>query len=265
MPSGNKAWITGVYDFIILSEKGLKMSLLVCAATGREMSALAPDIFPDPAVIPELQPMLKEGGRENLIFLVTGIGPINAALAIGYSLGLKFDNSPEKDPVRAILYAGLAGAFDLERDPLCSIRVVRKEIWPEYGLHDGLTVTSRAFRFPLWARKEGDDIYDSVPLAGVEAISSKALPKEWKECASLTVAGVSASFNRREALWNAWRAELENMEGFAAAYAALRASLPCVELRVVSNKVGPRGRHEKDFSGALTKLTSLLPNLNILK
>lgn len=241
------------------------MSLLICTATGKEMSALAPDIFPDADSVPELQPMLKTGKSESLIFLVTGIGPVNAALSIGYSLGLNYGEIAKKDPIHAILFAGLAGAFDLERDPLCSTRIVRKEIWPEYGLHDGITVTSRAFRFPLWARKEGDDIYDSVELAGVEAIGAKAAPKEWKECASLTVAGVSASFNRRDKLWTSWHAELENMEGFSAAYAALRANIPCVELRVVSNKVGPRGRNEKDFPGALAALSKLLPSLNLAK
>lgn len=238
------------------------MSLLICAPTGEELHGLAPNIFPNPSAAPEFQPMVKDGGKETLIFLVTGVGPINAALAIGFCLGLKFN---QEDPVRALLYAGLAGAFDLERDPLCSTRVVRKEIWPEYGLHDGVSVTSRAFRFPLWVRKEGEDIYDTVPLAGTEAVSAKPPPKDWLECSSLTVAGVSASFNRRESLWNAWKASLENMEGFAAAYSALRAEIPCVELRVVSNKVGPRGRNEKDFPGALAALSRLLPALNIIK
>lgn len=238
------------------------MALLVCTPTGKELSALAPDVFPNPDVIQEYTPMLKEGGKENLLFLVSGIGPINAALALGFCLGLKF--SEENDPIRAILYAGLAGAFDLEHDPLYSIRIVRKEIWPEYGLHDGTSVTARAFRFPLWARKEGNDIYDSLDLAGVEALGVK-VPKDWEECASITVAGVSASFVRRDKLWNDWRAQLENMEGFAAAYAALRAEIPCIELRVVSNKVGPRGRHEKDFPGALATMAKLLPALKLIK
>lgn len=205
--------------------------------------------------------MAKEGGRESLIYLACGIGPVNAALSIGCSLGIAFER--KNDPVRAILLAGLAGAFDLERDPLRSVRVVRREIWPEYGLHDGVSVTARAFRFPLWARKEGEDIYDSVELADPAGLFGKKPPKDWKDCASITVAGVSASFARRESLWNAWKAELENMEGFSAAYAALRAGIPCVELRVVSNKVGPRGRGEKDFPGALAKLSSLLPALGL--
>lgn len=238
------------------------MSLLVCTATAEEMSALVPDLFPAPRVIPEYKPIVRETASGQNIYLVTGVGPINAALAIGFCLGLKFERADDKDPVHAILYAGLAGAFDLELNPLRSVRIVRKEIWPEYGLNDDTTVTARAFRFPLWAKKDGTDIYEEVELASLELFTSKP-PKNWEECTSLTVAGVSASFARRERLWNRWRADLENMEGFAAAYSALRAEIPCVEIRVVSNKVGPRSRDEKDFPGALAKLATILPQLNM--
>lgn len=238
------------------------MSVLVCTATAEEMAALAPKIFPAPEVISEYQPMVRQTGTGEVIFLVTGVGPLNASLAIGFCLGLKFDSAVTDEPVSAILYAGLAGAFDLELNPLRSIRVVRKEIWPEYGLNDDNTVTARAFRFPLWARKDAEDVYEIVELSGLDVFTSKP-PQEWKECASLTVAGVSASFARRERLWNCWRADLENMEGFAAAYAALRAGIPCVEIRVVSNKVGPRRPEEKDFPGALAKLSRILTAINL--
>lgn len=83
-------------------------------------------------------------------------------------------------------------------------------------------------------------------------------------CRSLTVAGVSASFVRARDLWNRYHAELENMEGFAVAYACARAGLPCVEIRSVSNKVGPRTKEEKDFPGALQALDAVLPSLNLL-
>lgn len=242
------------------------MSLLICAATPKELAAMAPGIFPDPGSIEEMRPIASSQGRRSLVFLATGIGPVNAAMAIGYAFGLLLDqkkNSPP--PIRAVLYGGLAGAFALDKTPLRSICVVRKEIWPEYGLHDGTTVTARAFRFPLWARKDQDDIYDTVSLADLSALGQFPAPCEkWPECSSLTVAGVSASFARRDRLQNLYGAELENMEGFAAAYAALRADLPCVEVRVVSNKVGPRGRNEKDFDGALQTLGQVLPALNIL-
>ena len=63
---------------------------------------------------------------------------------------------------------------------------------------------------------------------------------------------------------NRYRAELENMEGFAVAYACARAGVPCVEIRAVSNKVGPRAADEKDFPGALAALGRILPALGLL-
>ena len=81
---------------------------------------------------------------------------------------------------------------------------------------------------------------------------------------SLSVAGVSASFARARDLQQRYHAELENMEGFAVAYACARAGVPCVEVRSVSNKVGPRQKDEKDFPGALEALAQVLPSLNLV-
>lgn len=239
------------------------MTILVCAATGKELAALAPGRFPDPEAIGEMRPIMAELKRDRAIFLVTGPGPVNAAMALGYVFGLTRET--DGAGIDAVLCAGLAGAFDLASTPLKSLWRVDREIWPEYGLNDGATVTARAFSFPLWKRPEGD-IYDSVELSSVSAITPEEdfKGKPWPGCASLTVAGVSASFARRERLWDAYHAPLENMEGFAVAYAAARAETPCVEIRAVSNKVGPRSRNEKDFDGALEALGKVLPSLNLI-
>ena len=237
------------------------MSFLITAATARELSALAPGQFPVPDEIPEMTPLLKNGLGHDLYFLLTGIGPVNAALAMGAALA----QLPEKAKLKGVICVGLAGAFDLTRFPLRSICHVHKEIWPEYGLHDGISVTARAFKFPLWTSGDGEEIYDSLVLAQSNALSLKTLPENWQTAVSLTVAGTTASFARRDRLQNLYGAELENMEGFVAAYAALRAGLPCLEIRVVSNKVGPRSRSEKDFDGALETMGQILPALNLIR
>lgn len=258
------------------------MCLLICAATGRELAALAPALFPEADALEEMRLIpVRLKGREALA-CVTGVGPLNAALALGHCLGRA---AVENRPVTAVLNAGLAGAFDLDALPLRTLCLVREEIWPEYGLHDGRHVTARAFSFPLWRRggpadvnrarnaqsvedAETADIYDRLSLPGPEALP-EAAPKSggvdaFTTCRSLTVAGVSASFDRARELWNRYHAELENMEGFAVAYACARAGIPCVEIRCVSNKVGPRRKEEKDFPGALQALGAALPSLNLL-
>lgn len=234
------------------------MTVLVCAATARELAGLAPEIFPSAAAIPEMQPMKGELKSEAAIFLATGVGPINASLSVGYALGVAGAKI-----IDFILCAGLAGAYDLEVAPLLSLWRVDEEIWPEYGLNDGARITARAFSHPLWERKDSDSVYERIGLADIDVIDHKEAAGKWRKGASLTVAGVTASFVRRDALWNQWHAPLENMEGFAIAYAAARAGIPCVEIRCVSNKAGPRGKNEKDFDGALKTLSQILPALNL--
>lgn len=242
------------------------MSLLICAATTKELAALAPSLFPRPHSMPEMQPMRGQVKNGSAIFLATGVGPINAALALGLALGLIHKSTGSDIKIDGIICAGLAGAFHLDRNPLCSIWRVSEEIWPEYGLHDGTRVTARAFSHALWERESKEDIYERLPLAEFSQIPhiDRKKADDWPVCASLTVSGVSASFARRDALWDLYHVDLENMEGFAVAYAAARAELPMVEIRVISNKVGPRSREEKDFDGALEKMGEILPALNLL-
>jgi futalosine hydrolase len=234
------------------------MPLLICAPTAAELAALLPGIAPEDAPEMRLIPArLKQGPA---LACVVGVGPVNAALAMGEALTRA---KSAGTPVAAVLLAGLAGAFDLARLPLRSLCLVREEIWPEYGLHDGASVTARAFSFPLWRRAahNGGDVYDRLPLAVPETIGFSPKSGALAETLSLTVAGVSASRARAGDLSQRYGADLENMEGFAVAYACARHGVPCVEIRSVSNKVGPRAKEEKDFPGALRRLAQALPAL----
>lgn len=237
------------------------MPLLICAPTAAELAALLPGIAQEDEREMRLIPVrLKQG---QALACVIGVGPVNAALAMGEAL---VGASNAGTAVAAVLLAGLAGAFDLARLPLRSLCLVKEEIWPEYGLHDGTSVTARAFSFPLWRRaaRDGGDVYDRLPLAAPEAAGLSPESGALEEVLSLTVAGVSASLARAGELSRRYGADLENMEGFAVAYACARHGIPCVEVRSVSNKVGPRSREEKDFPGALRRLERVLPVLELL-
>ena len=244
-------------------------ALLVCAATAAELAHAAPGLVAEDA-LRELTPVpVRLKGREAL-FCVTGVGPVNAALALGFCFGLTSAGAGADGGtgyrIGAVLNVGLAGAFDLEATPLCSLCVVEEEIWPEYGLNDGSSVTARAFSHPQWRKADGapEDVYDRLRLADADAVARREpAPGTFLPRRSLTVAGVSASFARAREMANRHRAELENMEGFAVAYACARAGVPCVEIRTVSNKVGPRAADEKDFPGALAALGGILPALGL--
>ena len=253
------------------------MSLLLCVATGPELAGLVPGFSPPGIEAPaagtiespakswpemHLWPLRLKFGAA--LCCITGVGPINAAL----TMGMAFCRAKaEGTPITAVLNAGLAGAFDLAERPLLGLCMVREEIWPEYGLHDGRSVTAEAFGFPQWQPEAGPAVRNRLPLAGAEALErfgARQQPDVFLPCTSLTVAGVSASFARAADLRARYRADLENMEGFAVAYACAREGIPCVEARSVSNKVGPRANDEKDFPGALRALTRVLPALNLI-
>ncbi len=245
------------------------VSLLLCAATGPELAGLVPGFAPEcfsasaPTSWPEmtLWPLRLKCAA---LCCITGVGPVNAALAMGIALCRA---KAEGTPITAVLNAGLAGAFDLAQRPLLALCHVREEIWPEYGLHDGRSVTAQAFGFPQWQPPSGPAVRDRMPLAGLEALAvfgARHRDDAFLPSTSLTVAGVSASFARAADLRASYGADLENMEGFAVAYASAREGVPCVGVRSVSNKVGPRANDEKDFSGALAALTRVLPALNLI-
>lgn len=245
------------------------MALLILAPTPEELLALAPEILPGD--IREMHPYPATLKGRDVLFYATGIGPVNAAMASGYCFGLTSSSEVFGHPwkVEFCLLAGLAGAFNLEKCPLRKVYLVREEIWPEYGLNDGANVVARAFHYPQWKRSETEAVYDRVNLADLSSLNSdsKWLQKreeEFPPCKSLTVAGVTASFARARQLESLYHADLENMEGFSVAFACLRAGVPCVEIRSVSNKIGPRSKDEKDFSGALKSLGVILPQLNLI-
>ena len=246
------------------------VNLLICAATGPELAGLVPGFAPDgfsaatAKTWPEmaLWPLRLKCGPA--LCCTTGVGPVNAALAMGLVLARA---AAEGTPVTTVLNSGLAGAFDLARHPLLALCHVREEIWPEYGLHDGHSVTAEAFGFPQWQPPQGPAVRDRIALndlAALAACGANPHGTDFLPSTSLTVAGVSASFARAADLRARYGAGLENMEGFAVAYACARMGIACVGIRSVSNKVGPRAQDEKDFPGALAALTRVLPALNLI-
>lgn len=249
--------------------------LLLCAATGPELAHLAPHFTPPGFPGGEGRAAMAGGWPEMTLWplrlrqgdalcCVTGVGPVNAALALGLALARA---SGEGGPVSGVCCAGLAGAFDLQAFPLRRLCLVREEIWPEFGMHDGQAVSADAFGFPLWRPQGAPAVRDRLPLPDASALTPlgvRAPAPDVADCRSLTVAGVSAGPGRAADLHARYGADLENMEGFAVAYACARWGVPCMEVRAVSNRAGTRLAVEKDFPGALRALGRALPALGLL-
>ncbi|WP_461209692.1 futalosine hydrolase [Desulfocurvus sp. DL9XJH121] len=215
--------------------------LVLAFATARECAAALDTAPPEPGGWARAA----VAGREALV-LVTGVGPLSAALALGRLLG-------EQSP-RGVVNLGVAGAFS-GRLALGTTAVVREEIWPEYGLRTQEGVDARGLGFPL-AETPGGPVYKRIGLdpGGAARELGLALPGDWPLAASLTVSGVSADAAVARSMARTYDPDMENMEGFALALGCLRAGLPFLEVRTVSNIVGPREAGGWDLPGALAAL-----------
>jgi futalosine hydrolase len=223
------------------------MPVLVAAATGLELRAA----LKLEADIPQGEVFEVSAFGRPVLALVTGIGVVNAALALGRAL--------ERQAVAGVLNLGVAGSFDLAAHPLCSVRLVEQEIWPEYGLLFSGAVAADAhglgFALNGVPVANADAIFDRLAWDAPAGLARLGAPPAGLVCAaSLTVSGVTADADRARELSARFGAGLENMEGFALAYAARLSGLPFAELRAVSNAVGSRPPTGWNLPGALAAL-----------
>jgi len=223
------------------------MQLLCAMATPLEFRAVFPHwngVLAEHCMLPV---------RPGLAVCITGVGPVNAGMALGRILALHHE-------IRGVLNLGLAGSFDLAGAPLGSCTLVTEEIWPEYGLFGDDGVDAPGLGFAQW--EHGDQrVVDRLPLCTDLTVFGLPQPADAICGISLTVAGVSASVKRADMLARRYRPLSENMEGFAVALACARQQILCVELRVISNRVGSRAGEDRAFPAALAKLRTLGQNL----
>jgi len=220
------------------------MPILLTVATSKELYSILPELTEQN--IAEHAPALFCKNKHDFIICITGIGPINAGIALGRVL--------EKYPdISGVLNLGLAGTFNAEKAPLGSCVVVTEEIWPEYGLNDGQSVDAKNFGFAL-LQSPNQSIINSISLCTDFTVLKLAALAQIIEGKALTVAGVSATKQRCQALKEQYSPLIENMEGFAVALACKRQNIPLIELRTVSNLVGSRAKENWNFSLAFANM-----------
>ena len=169
-----------------------------------------------------------------------GAGPAAAAAATAFALAA----APSPRPYGLVVSAGIGGGFGPA--PLGTLAVATAVVAADLGAEtpDGFVpVTGLGF---------GRDRF--LPPAALVAEVAAATGAAAGEI--LTVSTVTGSSARTAALLAAHPgAVAEAMEGFGVAEAAERLRLPVLELRAVSNTVGPRDRAAWRIGDALTALT----------
>lgn len=218
--------------------------LLVLTATPNEMRAA----FPDAPVVASGGTAEHAVGGRNLLLGVTGVGLVNTALNVGTWLGGR--------DLDGVVDLGIAGGYDLGETPMGTVCFAWQETWPEYGLlgEDG-AADPKAIGFAQ-GEAEGRKIWNRVKLSPVRdaARMGLALGDGWTRVSSVTVSGVTGTPERAGWLKIFCNGQMENMEGFAAAYAAALRELPFLEVRTISNLVGSREPEDWDLKGALRSL-----------
>ncbi|MFD7669981.1 futalosine hydrolase [Streptomyces anulatus] len=171
--------------------------------------------------------------------LAGGAGPAAAAAATAFAL------ASASAPYGLVVSAGIGGAFT-PLTPLGSLVVASDIVAADLGAD-----TPDGF-LPVAALGFGRDRFAPPPaLVRKVAAAAGAAPGP-----VLTVSTVTGTAERAGALLAAHPGALaEAMEGFGVAEAAARAEVPVLELRAVSNAVGPRDRDAWRIGDALAALT----------
>ncbi|MCX4710699.1 futalosine hydrolase [Streptomyces griseus] len=174
--------------------------------------------------------------------LAGGAGPAAAAAATAFALAA---GASAPVPYGLVVSAGIGGAFT-PLTPLGSLVVATDIVAADLGADtpDGfLPVTALGF---------GRDRF-APPPALVRDVAAAAGAAAGPV---LTVSTVTGTAERAAGLLAAHPGALaEAMEGFGVAEAAARAGVPVLELRAVSNAVGPRDRDAWRIGDALAALT----------
>jgi futalosine hydrolase len=169
-----------------------------------------------------------------------GFGPISAAARSGALIA-------RYRPSRVLL-VGIAGAFDVVRNPIgtaCRFDHVRCD-----GIGIGMGPNFKSASDVGWKQFSADDampeVGDGIPLVSTY---NPAVP-----CAGtlLTVCAASASAQERgERLARFPDAAAEDMEGFSVAVACSLADVPLQIIRGISNQVGDRDKSHWEINNAL--------------
>ncbi|MFJ8312382.1 MULTISPECIES: futalosine hydrolase [unclassified Streptomyces] len=177
------------------------------------------------------------GGGHEVDVLPAGVGP--AAAAAGTALALA------RTPYDLVVSAGIGGGFPSVA-PLGSLVVASEIVAADLGAGspDGfIPVTALGFG--------RDTLHPPRPLSRAVARALGAL-----EGPVLTVTTATGTADRAAALLARHpSAAAEAMEGFGVAEAAAQLGVPAIEIRAISNSVGPRDRSAWRIGDALAALT----------
>ncbi|RSS50525.1 futalosine hydrolase [Streptomyces sp. WAC01280] len=225
----------------------------VAAGLGRDTPVTAGDTAWEPVALPGGLTLRRHA--EGVDLLVGGVGPAAVAAATGTALAYaaladaSLADATARTPYDLVVSAGIAGGF-APHAPIGTIVVSEAIVAADLGAEtpDGyLAVEELGF---------GRSVHP-VPhaLTGPLAAALRAAGRPHTVAPVLTVSTVTGTAGRTAELAGRHpAAAAEAMEGFGVAEAAAAYGVPVVEIRAVSNAVGPRDRSAWRIGEALDSL-----------
>jgi len=205
--------------------------LVIAVATGREAAPLAAELAGDEREVNGVRVTDGRLGGTPVRLCVTGVGRGSTAFHLGRVL---------LDAPTALLQVGIGGGFDAGPD-VGEVALAAQDSYADLGAAtEAGWLPARELGFPLLER-DGAPVWDTFPThvaatgAAAGALAAPIGPFVTLETVTGTTARAVELSLRHAAL-------VESMEGAAAAHACALAGVPFVELRAVSNRVGPRDR-----------------------
>lgn len=179
--------------------------------------------------------------------LITGVGQLQCAAHLTSRLMQK--------QYQGVIQAGLGGSFSLKYPKGTVVRVV-EEVLGDFGAEaDGSFIDIQA----MGLLPSGQFPFTDGVLRGdhIEVFGDFSLP----HVRSVTVNRTLAEQRSIDWIKDTFSPDVVNMEGAALFYVCLLAAIPFVELRAVSDLVGPRNKATWDIPGAVEALNEQLVHL----
>jgi futalosine hydrolase len=217
------------------------MRILIVAATQPEVDPLMQSLGMQKSDEEENLFVTRHTSVANCSVLITGVGMVPTAFALGRHLPHNVYN--------LVINLGIAGSFD-RNIKLGDVLEITKDTQAELGAEDGTRFIS------IEQLGLGAGIFN--PTSSLSHFTKTINPQKATAITVNTVHGNEAAIAAVTARLNP---QLESMEGAAFFYACRELKVPCVQIRAVSNYVEKRNRDNWQIGLAVKNLNTFALDL----
>ena len=214
------------------------MSILITAATSKEMQAY---------IHTEKE---QDQFGEQICCLVTGVGPVETTLSLAGLLQRK----STKSTIDCVINFGIAGAYRENNTSvqakMLDLCLAEQEVFGDLGIQLADTVEPLPEDLSVY----NHFVLDSGLLSTAKQLLRDAGPGySSTQGTFVTVSCASGTLHRGNQLGRQFHGLCENMEGAAVARVCQEFSLPCLEIRCISNMVEDRDQEKWQLQEACTQ------------